>query len=352
MESFLQKWGWVGHLLVIAIVATLLAVAMNKFIAIQLAPLTVPELPSFAKKAEATQKTTTKKPRARSYSRAIVDRCLFGCEEESADPNTCDPECEAGEQCQAGTCVPVDPNANVPSELPVASDLKVKLLGAMVAAEPEYSLALFSDPAAKANFILSVGDRLLGEGEIVEIRRDRVIIRRNGRLEYVKLEDSLGGAPTLTSLAATLPPGATDIKRVPSAAIPSKDEAAEEEEEASDAASPGEEVRKVGENEYELDRGAVQRQLNDAQALAQGAKVIPNYTDGKRNGIKLVGVKGDSVYQQLGIESGDVVKAINGTDIKSQAHALELLQGMRKASSASIEVERRGQKKTLKYKLK
>ena len=147
MESFLQKWGWISHLVLIAIVAILLAVTVNKYVAIQLAPYTVPELPKFAKQVEAKQKTTAK-PRARSYAQAIVSRCFFGCEEESADPNVCDPECGEGQLCQQGTCVDPDPNANIPSELPVPSDLEIKLLGDPIPLAPHTPQACLVLPRA------------------------------------------------------------------------------------------------------------------------------------------------------------------------------------------------------------
>lgn len=350
MEPFLQKWGWIGHLVLIAIAAVLLATSFNQYLAIQLAPYTVPELPKFAKKSQKSSKTN-RKPRARSYSRSIVDRCLFGCAEEDPGPKECPDGCEEGEVCQDGTCVPADPDSEIPSELPVASDLGVKLLGAMVADDPDFSVALFSDSSAKTTYILAVGEMLLGSAEIVEIRRDRVIIRRNGRLEYVKLENSLSGAPTLTATVANLPPGATDIKRTPTVSK-SDDSGASNDDEEQEKKAPQAKVQKLDDGTFVLDSKAVNRELSDPEKLAKGAKVIPNYSDGKPHGIKLVGIRSSSVYAQLGIESGDVVRSINGTDIKNQAHALELLQGLKGAKSASIDVERRGQTRKLKYKVK
>ena len=345
MESFLQKWGWTAHLLVIALAAVLLATAFNKFVAIQLVPYTVPDVPKFAKPSTPPQKRG-KSAKAKSYANAIVERCLFGCEE-AAPAATCDPDCEEGEVCLSGSCVPAEPTSEIPSEIPVPSDLGVKLLGAMVAADPDFSVALFSDPNTKNTYILGVGEQILASAQIVEIRRDRVILRRGARLEFIKLEDSLAGSPTLTSAVA--PTSATrpaSAARLPQGAV----QKPVPKQEASQAAAKP--VKEVAQNEFELDRAAVEAKLNDAEALARGAKVIPNYDDGKAAGIKLVGVRRDSVYSQLGIESGDVVRAINGVEIRNQAHALELLQGIKGSKGAAIDVERRGKRQKLKYRVK
>lgn len=344
MEQILQKWGWVGHLFVIAVASALLASAVTKYIAIQLAPFTVPELPEFARDAPGAEPRPTKKPRAQSLSRPIVARCLFGCPEEAPAADECPDGCPDGQRCQDGKCV--DVVDATPSELLVASDIGAKLLGAMVADDPQFSVALLSDATAKATFIVAVGDQLMGQAEIVDIRRDRVIIRRNGNLEYIKLENSLSGAPTLTSTVANLPPGATDIKRTP--IPPSR---ADNKVPAAPTLAKAK-VQEVSEGVFALDRAAVDAELNNPEKIAKAAKVVPNYVDGKAAGVKLVGVRSDSVYAQLGIESGDVVSSINGTKVKNQAHAFELLQTMRGKTEASIEIERRGQSKKLKYNVK
>lgn len=348
MESKLQKWGWIAHLLVIAVAAVLLANAVTKFVAIQLAPYTVPTLPKLATSPGDAKKAPAK-PIARTLSRGIVDRCLFGCEEAAPPPSECPDGCPEGQVCQEGACVAAA--EEVPSELLVASDIGAKLLGAMVAADPDFSVALFSDPAAKATYILGVGDTLMGQAEVIDIRRDRVVLKRNGRLEYIRLENSLAGAPTLTSTVANLPPGATDIKRLPSS-VPKERPIPPKEVPAALSAAPNKPVEEVSPGVYTLDQAAVNAELDDPKKLAQAAKVVPNYVDGQPAGIKLVGVRSDSVYSQLGIESGDVVTSINGTKVKNQAHAFELMQKLRNAKNATIEIERRGDAKTLKYNVK
>ncbi len=338
MESFFKRYGWVVHLALIAIVASLIGWSLNKIFAIQLAPYTVPEVATF-ETTESKKAPTRRRGTNRNFRSTIVNRCLFGCpdeEPESACPNGCD----EGQVCQAGKCVDAEPSSTPSnSEIAVESDLAIKLLGCMVAKKPDYSLALLQE--ANDTFIAGVGDSIGSEGaEVLEVRRDRIIINRNGRKEFIKLQNSIGGAPTARKSALTaLGPAATDIKTPRIAPVdppPAKEKG----------------VRKVGTNKYELERSAVEGQLSDAEKLAKQARIVPNVKGGKTEGIKLIGVQGDSVYSKIGIRTGDVVHSINGKKITSQARALELLDQMRKENNVKLQVERGGKKQTFEYTIK
>lgn len=345
MERFLKKYSWVLHLIVIAIVSSLTAWSINKAVAIQLAPFTAPEVTSFESEAP-------KKPRSRAaarntnFSSTIKNRCLFGCPE-TVSENECPDGCEDGEVCQEGKCVPPEPEASADSSVMTESDLNIKLMGAMVSNKSQYSLALLQEN--KSTFIVGVGEVIGEDGgaEIVEIRRDRVIIRRSGRLEYIRIVGSIGGAPSATpSLAArpaiSSPTDLTGARRTPKIE-PARARAAEGEQEG---------VKKTGENKYEIERSAIADQLSDPQVLAKQARIVPNFKGNKTDGIKLIGVSPGSVYSKIGIQTGDIVHSINGKKITSQARALELLEQMRSENNVRIEVERKGNKELFEYSVK
>lgn len=337
MESFFKRYGWVVHLAMIAIVASLIGWSINKGFAIWLAPYTVPEVTAFETN-EPKKATTRPRTTNRNFRSTIVNRCLFGCPEKDTT-SECPDGCADGQVCQAGKCVDAEPTpAN--SEIAVESDMAVKLLGSMVAKKPDYSLALLQE--GNNTFIAGVGDTFGSEGaEVLEVRRDRIIINRAGRKEYIKLENSIGGKPTAAQSALTaLGPAATDIKSAPKIAAVEKK-------------TNQEGVKKVGTNKYELQRSEVEDQLSNPEEMAKQARIVPNVTKGgKTEGIKLIGVQGESVYSKIGIRTGDVVHSINGKKITSQARALELLDQMRKENDVKIEVERRGKKQMFEYSIK
>ncbi len=339
-----QKYTWILKFLIIGLIAILLAVGINRVLAIYLAPLTVPEISLTKSKKSKNKKISS---RLKNFSSPIKKRCLFGCLAEDAVASAvkeCPDGCAIGETCQDGTCVVQTDLSGENSSIPVKSDLSAKLLGVMVAGDAEYSTALIV--AGEQTYVIGIGETIL-EAQIVEIRRDRVIFKRNGRLEYLKLENSIGGNPRIAAARASgLSKAAMDLKPTsypdlrPS--IPQK----------ASTSNSKKGVRKISPTDYELDEGFLD-QLSDTKKLASQASIAPNYDAAgvKRNGIKMMGIRSGSVFDQIGIKSNDVVQKINGTKIQNQAHALELLKKLKGKKSASIQIERKGGTKVLKYKV-
>jgi hypothetical protein len=89
-----------------------------------------------------------------------------------------------------------------------------------------------------------------------------------------------------------------------------------------------------------------------AEALAdpdwtRQVRVIPHYKDGRPQGFKLVGIRPGSVFRQIGLRSGDVLKAIDGQPMDSPAKALEAYSTIQKTRAFVLSIERRGRPKTL-----
>lgn len=336
MENFFRKYGWTVTLGFIAIGALLLALMANNILASKLAPYTVPELPEMAKKAAHKPDRRVQRTQARTWDRAISQLCLFGCPD-NEPKDECPGGCPDGQTCDAGQCVPAQ-DQPVDSDVPVLSDLNMKLLGAMVANPNEYSMALIRDEDSNETLVASPGDQIASGAELVEIRRDRVILERNGRREYIRMDKSIGGDPSATPVS-TLP------SRRPAINTPSLNHARPSPKASGDA------VKRVGNDQYEVSREAMDKQLEDRESLARQGRVVPNFKNGKRNGLKLVGISPNSVYSQLGIQSGDVIHAVNGNDIRTSQQAMELFDKMREEGKVAIEIERRGQKHKLEYKI-
>lgn len=346
MENILQKYRWPLRLVMVGLGALLTALSLNNFIASRLAPFTVPQLAAASLTAKAAAPLEVR-DWGGQWRDAIVARCFFGCPQ-APDPNVCPEGCPEGQECQNGTCVVSSPQVEeVVSDVPVASDLPLKLLGAMVADRPQWSRALMVEDRSTTTFVVSVGDVLPQGAEVVEVRRDRVILSRNGRLEFVRMDATQGGnpgtppnalAPRPPSVTGATPPGV--VEAAPTFGGPPADKAA------------GGAVSRVDDTRFQVNRSAMEKELADPAALARQARIIPNYKDGERSGLKLVGISPNSVYSQLGIRSGDVIHSVNGVRVNDQNKALEMLDALRREKQVNIEVERRGQKQTYEYQIR
>ena len=352
MESFLRKYGWALNGVLIALGALLAALVVSSLLSTELAPYTVPALGEI--EAEKKKKTTRKPKMTKRVDKAkdLAKRCLMECapDEEAgaeAESDACPEEgCAEGQTCQEGVCVGTEAaalGAAGPEGLIAASDLNVTLKGVMVAKPNRWSTALIQDPTTKQTYVVSPGDQVLNVAELVEVRRDRIIIERNGRKEYVKLFGAISGDPggkrgTAPSTRPKVEPTAgADVKKAKQALVSKKG---------------GKGVTELKKGQFKVERDAINSALKDKRSLSKGATVVPNYSKGKKNGLKLIGVKSDSVYGTLGMQSGDVLKSVNGKRIKSQAHAAELFDQFREADEVRVEIERGGKKQKLQYKIK
>ncbi len=82
------------------------------------------------------------------------------------------------------------------------------------------------------------------------------------------------------------------------------------------------------------------------------ARVVPESKNGKLIGIRLFGIRSDSLLAALGLENGDCLESIDGLPIGSPENALEAYAAMRTATRVEIVVNRKETPVTLRYNIK
>ena len=357
MESFIQKYGWALNFGLIAAFTLLTALLINGFISAQLSQYTVPKMPPLDEMDRDRPQLPTDDGERDRWVDQLADRCLFGCPEE-IDPDECLEECEEGEVCEYGECVPeeLEDEEEFFDDVPRLTELELKLMGVVATANPRYSMAMILDESEGETHVVGLGDILPGEVEIeiLEIRRDRVFIDNEGRLEFIRLEDSPYGDPDDTR-SARREDGATSGEEEPAAEggrrgiarsrAQQRRERAQEQEESGDSSG----VVRSGDNEFSIDRSRIESELSNPEQLTRQARIMPNYRDGEPDGLRLVGVTSDSLYSDLGIRSGDVIHAVDGNPITSQQQAMSMLESMQNQGQVTIEIERRGQRQQMQY---
>lgn len=104
----------------------------------------------------------------------------------------------------------------------------------------------------------------------------------------------------------------------------------------------GDKIHKISDTQFEVERSAVPQIIQNYAQLAAGLR-----TRTTKDGVRLSGIKGNSILNTLGMKNGDVLKAINGFDMSDQDKALEAYAKLKTASHLSITVERGGSPSTI-----
>ena len=111
-------------------------------------------------------------------------------------------------------------------------------------------------------------------------------------------------------------------------------------------------IQKVSGSEFNVDRGVVDKILENQADLMRTARIVPEQENGKMVGIRLFGVRPDTLLGVLGMENGDRLQTINGFDMTSPEKALEAYARLRTADHLTIQINRRGANQNLDYNIK
>jgi general secretion pathway protein C len=233
--------------------------------------------------------------------------------------------------CSECTPAPVL-NANIdPSQIQTTS-LPVQLLATMVATKPEDSYATIVNTENQKQGAYSVGDIVPGAtGKIKEIHYKYLDFENNGHVERLVLA------------------GATAPVTAPTVAVadPTPDGDKDDMQSAIDNG-----IKKIDDNNYEIDKSLVDKVLANPMGVAKGARVVPAVKNGQPDGFKLYAIRPSSVYAKLGLANGDTLQSINGFELTSADKALEVYTKLREATSLEVNVTRRGKPVTLKYSIR
>lgn len=341
MEKFFQKYNWAINFVLIGIGSLLVALLINSFVAAQLADLTVPQMPSFHQVDRGEELARVDDDRDR-WVDELAARCLFGCPEVE-DPDDCPEGCPEGEVCEEGQCVPEEPEEDLDDEpafeVPQLTELDVELTGVLATENPHWSVAMIVAEGGNQTHVVGVGEALPVDEpvEILEIRRDRVFIDNDGTLEFIRLKGSPYADPHEVE-----PPQRDDDE--PRRGRQQPDRNGGDDETRSDRG-----VVEQGGGEYVIDNDRIDSELDNPESLLETARIMPNYTDGQADGLRLLGITPESFYDDIGIRSGDVLRTFNGEEITSQQQALEILETMGDEQQVTLEIERSGQRQQLSY---
>ncbi|MEN9579457.1 MAG: hypothetical protein RJA70_2466 [Pseudomonadota bacterium] len=228
----------------------------------------------------------------------------------------------------------------------------VTLLIVTESPDPQWSAAIVKGTKDAKGMLRRVGDRVDDAWEIVYIGFNRVnaspavwMVDREKTLCQASLF-KVEGAPT--AAAAAVPETPEAAPAAPPAVDPALSRGA--------PAVPEEiksQIERVSETEFNVNRSVVDNILENSTQLMRSARIVPEKgADGKTVGIRLFGVRPDTLLGTLGLENGDRLETINGFNMASPEDALNAYARLRSANKLAVKVTRRGKPMNIDFNIK
>jgi len=208
-----------------------------------------------------------------------------------------------------GVGMPGATGGHVRQPLNLAS--KVKLIGFVVGDRGGVS-AIIEELASKRQLFLRLHDQIPDSGEVIEIQRSGILVRQGNEQEFLELSTGLEKPPTPQAVSTAAP-----------------------------TAVAGGQIKKV------LDRREVEQAMNDLPKLLSQARAVPVLTNGAMTGFRMDYIAKNRFYEKIGLQYGDVLKQVNGVEIKDPGTMLSLFQQLRNENSVKLDVLRNNQRTTM-----
>lgn len=203
-----------------------------------------------------------------------------------------------GDYNPAQTAVETDP-VDAPE-----TKLSLELRGTIAADVADQALAIIAEKGGDEH-VYAIGDAVPGNASLHSVYPDRVLLRRAGRLETLRLpradETSTGGG-TLRRRQVTTPSATSSLRDL------------------------------VNQN---------------PARITDVIRPQPVFRDGQQQGYRVYPGRQRQQFSQLGLRPGDLITQINGMSLDDPARGMEIFRSLGEATQVSVTVERNGQTEIL-----
>jgi general secretion pathway protein C len=232
---------------------------------------------------QATSRAAAPAPGASVSVEQIIDAHLFG---------------KLGAEAPA----PVEEQEDAPD-----TQLSLELRGTITASEEGSALAIIAERGG-AERVYFVGDAVPGGASLHAVHFDRVLLRRGGRLEALRLPR-----------ADEVPAGRRAAAPPPRASAPR----------AAPRPAPAASVQEV-----------IQQ---SAAGLTEIIRPQPVFKDGRQQGYRVYPGRQRQQFAQLGLRPGDLITQINGMALDDPARGMEIFRSLADATSVTVTIDRNGE---------
>jgi len=185
------------------------------------------------------------------------------------------------------------------------------------------ALAVIEDTTTHHQELYRVGDRLAGV-RVAAIDWDRVTLEDAGGEQVLELAPP---AEAATSVATAEAPPA-------------------------DAPTAEGRIRRTGENAFVVDRRELVGAADNVSGLLTQLRAVAEVRDGRPAGFRLFRIREGSLFARLGLQDGDVVQRVNGSEVGEPSALLGFLQRLSHEPRVALDIVRADRPRTLVYDLR
>jgi len=185
----------------------------------------------------------------------------------------------------------------------------------------------FLEGVSEGQDVFKTGDAVGGTGKLARVEANRIFIESGGRTVEVPLEELKGVVQEQGRRPEAKPRGDQPPKAGPANGF----------------------ARRTSENEFVLDQKAIDESLQNPKNIMTDARLLPNMVEGVQEGFVIRELRPGGVYQNLGLQNGDVLLSVNKFKLSSPETALQAFTALQGMDRIELDVLRGGQKMTLTY---
>jgi len=198
----------------------------------------------------------------------------------------------------------------------VDSRLNIKLIGTVVAGKKSAAMVTTGGSSKQAIFFLK--EEIQAGVSLEKVEATAIVVSNRGKRERISIEAS------------------KQIQRAVVAPPPRPQYAAPV-------------IGIANQVNRKINKNKLQSQMRNFSTLLSQARVSPHFTNKKPDGFTISEIAKGSLYEEIGLRNGDVIKKVNGESVTGAEQAMRMYRELQNATFIDVEVERAGTMQQFSY---
>jgi type II secretion system protein C len=207
-------------------------------------------------------------------------------------------------------------------------NLNITLLGTSHLSGGAHEFVIVEDQAGNQE-LYRLGEMIPNVGRLVHVGKNRAIILHNGHRVAIEIPKN------------SLDPSGNDDEDVRPRGLRSPFIRNPMIRRGLPAAKAGG-ISKLGPNKYLVERSTINSDAQNMSQLLTEVRALPVMQNGTSNGFQLSEIQPGSLFEQIGLQNGDILTAVSGQQLSDPAQALQMFSTLTTRSFITLNVLRNG----------